>query len=64
MTAGQKRVWQTQWSELGLTQDDLPPGELDLAEWFGRAAPTVLEIGSGMGEATAQLAVAAPDSVS
>ncbi|GAA1163478.1 tRNA (guanosine(46)-N7)-methyltransferase TrmB [Kribbella jejuensis] len=61
MTVGQKRVWQSHWSELGRTQEDLPPGVLDLAGWFGREAPTVLEIGSGMGEATAQLAVAAPD---
>lgn len=61
MTAGQTRVWQTHWSELGRTEEELPPGELDLAKWFGREAPTVLEIGSGMGEATAQLAVAAPE---
>lgn len=61
MTVGQKRVWQSHWSDLGRTQEDLPPGPLDLAEWFGREAPTMLEIGSGMGEATAQLAVAAPE---
>ncbi|WP_432891547.1 tRNA (guanosine(46)-N7)-methyltransferase TrmB [Kribbella sp. CA-245084] len=61
MTAGQTRVWQTHWSELGRTEEDLPSGELDLTKWFGREAPTVLEIGSGMGEATAQLAVAAPE---
>ena len=40
---------------------DLPPGPLDLASWFGRSAPVVLEIGSGMGETTAQLAAEAPD---
>lgn len=61
MTAGQKRVWQSHWPELGRTQETLSPGVLDLAEWFGREAPTVLEIGSGMGEATAQLAVATPE---
>ncbi|MET9275078.1 tRNA (guanosine(46)-N7)-methyltransferase TrmB [Kribbella sp. NPDC003557] len=61
MTAGQKRVWESHWQDLGRTQEDLPPGVLDLAEWFGRDAPTVLEIGSGMGEATAQLAVATPE---
>ncbi|MEU4197667.1 tRNA (guanosine(46)-N7)-methyltransferase TrmB [Kribbella sp. NPDC026611] len=61
MTVGQQRVWQSHWSELGRMQEDLPPGPLDLAEWFGRDAPTVLEIGSGMGEATAQLAVTAPE---
>ncbi|TWD83164.1 tRNA (guanine-N7-)-methyltransferase [Kribbella amoyensis] len=61
MTVGQKRVWATRWSELGRTQEDLPPGAVDLAAWFGREAPTVFEIGSGMGEGTAQLAVATPD---
>jgi tRNA (guanine-N7-)-methyltransferase len=34
---------------------------LDLEAAFGRAAPTVLEIGFGMGEATAQMAAADPD---
>jgi tRNA (guanine-N7-)-methyltransferase len=34
---------------------------LDLAEVFGRAAPVVFEIGSGMGEATAAMAAADPD---
>ncbi|MFG1907728.1 tRNA (guanosine(46)-N7)-methyltransferase TrmB [Kribbella sp. NPDC048928] len=61
MTAGQQRVWRSHWAELGRTQEELPAGTIDLAEWFGRDAPTVLEIGSGMGEATAQLAVAAPE---
>jgi tRNA (guanine-N7-)-methyltransferase len=34
--------------------------EIDLAALFGRAAPVVLEIGSGMGDATAQMAAADP----
>jgi tRNA (guanine-N7-)-methyltransferase len=34
---------------------------LDLAELFGRRAPVVVEIGSGMGDATARLAAADPD---
>ncbi|ADB31695.1 tRNA (guanine-N(7)-)-methyltransferase [Kribbella flavida DSM 17836] len=61
MTVGQQRVWETRWPELGRKLAELPPGELDLAAWFGRSAPVVLEIGSGMGEATAQLAQAAPE---
>ncbi len=60
MTVGQQRVWETHWSELGRKLEDLPAGILDLDAWFGRTAPVVLEIGSGMGEATAQLAQAAP----
>ena len=38
----------------------LPAGATP-AEAFGRQAPLVLEIGSGMGEATAQMAAADPD---
>ena len=34
---------------------------LDFATTFGRDAPTVLEIGFGMGDATARIAAAAPD---
>jgi tRNA (guanine-N7-)-methyltransferase len=34
---------------------------LDLQETFGRAAPTILEIGFGMGEATAHIAALRPD---
>ena len=33
---------------------------LDVAQAFGRVAPTVLEIGFGMGDATAQIAAARP----
>jgi tRNA (guanine-N7-)-methyltransferase len=36
-------------------------GPLDLPTLFGRRAPLVLEIGSGMGEGTAELAAADPD---
>ena len=61
MTAGQQRVWDTHWPELGRKLEEMPAGQVDLAEWFGRKAPTVLEIGSGMGDATAQLALADPD---
>lgn len=41
----------------GLTVSDTP---LDLAALYGRQAPLVLEIGSGMGEATAAMAGADP----
>jgi len=37
------------------------PSVLDLAATFGRDAPCVLEIGFGMGQATAQIAAALPD---
>ena len=37
------------------------PGHPELAALFGREAPVVLEIGSGMGEATVAMAAADPD---
>jgi tRNA (guanine-N7-)-methyltransferase len=37
------------------------PAPLDLAAAFGRKAPTVLEIGFGMGETTAAIATTRPD---
>lgn len=39
---------------------DYAPQPLDLAAAFGRAAPTVLEIGFGMGGATAEIAAGLP----
>lgn len=67
MTAGQQRAWDTTWDELGRELGSLSStgspgalGMLDMATWFGREAPLVLEIGSGMGESTAALAAAAP----
>ncbi|MGH3934397.1 MAG: tRNA (guanosine(46)-N7)-methyltransferase TrmB [Pseudonocardiaceae bacterium] len=61
MTTGQQRAWNQNWERWGADVDALPDGPLDTAGWFGRAAPVVLEIGSGMGESTAAMAVAAPD---
>ncbi|HEY2096102.1 MAG TPA: tRNA (guanosine(46)-N7)-methyltransferase TrmB [Pseudonocardia sp.] len=66
MTDGQEHAWRQSWSTYGR---ELPlneplssaPGEpLDLPRWFGRTAPVIMEIGSGMGESTAALAAAAP----
>jgi tRNA (guanine-N7-)-methyltransferase len=61
MTVGQQRAWDQHWGRLGREVSALPDGPLDLDRWFGRSAPVLLEIGSGMGETTAQLALAAPD---
>jgi tRNA (guanine-N7-)-methyltransferase len=61
MSKGQARAWERNWERLGVTVTELPPGPLDVDAWFGRGAPVVLEIGSGMGETTAQLAEAVPE---
>jgi tRNA (guanine-N7-)-methyltransferase len=49
------------WPMYGVpvAQDPAPP--IDLAQLFGRRAPVVLEIGSGMGECVAAMAQSDPD---
>jgi tRNA (guanine-N7-)-methyltransferase len=65
LTEGQQRAWDRSWPVHGRDVADVvaggPTGGYDPAGWFGRVAPLVLEIGSGMGESTAALALAAPD---
>jgi tRNA (guanine-N7-)-methyltransferase len=58
VTTGQARALQ----ELG-AQFIVPyrPAALDLAQAFGRESPTILEIGFGMGEATAHIAALMPE---
>ncbi|MEU4164682.1 tRNA (guanosine(46)-N7)-methyltransferase TrmB [Actinoplanes sp. NPDC026670] len=48
------------WPSLGLTVTDGDRTPLDLAGLFGRDVPVVLEIGFGMGDATAAMAAADP----
>ncbi|MEV6492112.1 tRNA (guanosine(46)-N7)-methyltransferase TrmB [Actinoplanes sp. NPDC051633] len=48
------------WPVYGLTVRDGDRTPVDPAELFGRDAPTVLEIGFGMGDATAAMAAADP----
>lgn len=61
MTPGQQRAWERAWDRWGSDVVDLPEGPLDTADWFGRTSPVVLEIGSGMGETTAAMALGAPE---
>jgi tRNA (guanine-N7-)-methyltransferase len=63
LTAGQQRAWDRWWPQLGHEVDELVAGTdaFDPPAWFGRRAPLVVEIGSGMGESTAAMAAAAPD---
>jgi tRNA (guanine-N7-)-methyltransferase len=61
MTVGQQRAWEQHWPRLGRAVRDLEPGPIDFDEWFGRRAPVLLEIGSGMGETTSQLAAGSPE---
>jgi tRNA (guanine-N7-)-methyltransferase len=63
LTEGQQHAWERWWHIRGRDVEDLLSGAepFDPPAWFGRTAPLVLEIGSGMGESTAALAAAAPD---
>jgi tRNA (guanine-N7-)-methyltransferase len=57
MGSGQQRALDTLGPRFVLPFRPVP---MDLAATFGRSAPVVLEIGFGMGDATAQIAAAQP----
>lgn len=59
VTATQADALARLWEAYGGDVDDAGP--LDLVAWFGRCAPVVLEVGFGMGDATAALAAAQPE---
>nr|WP_217164378.1 tRNA (guanosine(46)-N7)-methyltransferase TrmB [Streptomyces sp. AC512_CC834] len=59
VTAGQADALQRLWPLWGLDIDG--QRVIDLAELFGNGRPVVLEVGFGMGEATARMAAADPD---
>jgi tRNA (guanine-N7-)-methyltransferase len=58
LTDGQRAAWDRWWPTRG---HEVADPDYDPPAWFGRAAPLILEIGSGMGESTAALAAAEPD---
>ena len=58
MTNAQQRACDTLLPVYGLPYS---PAPIDCATVFGRSAPTILEIGFGMGETTAQIAATHPE---
>lgn len=50
-------AWDRLWGTFGRNVSD---ERVDIREWFARDAPTVVEIGCGMGTATAEMALAEP----
>ena len=58
LTAGQQRALDELWPRYGVEAEG---PLLDLDELFGRQAPKVMEIGIGMGDALAQMALENPD---
>jgi len=58
LTTGQAKAFGTFGEQFLIPYQSTP---LDLTAAFGRVAPTILEIGFGMGEATAHIATVLPD---
>jgi tRNA (guanine-N7-)-methyltransferase len=59
-TPSQRDAWEKHAADWVIPDEAVDQPGADLAEWFGREAPLVVEIGSGVGEATAALAAARP----
>lgn len=60
-TERQQRAWDAHAGAWVVPTDAVDDGAFRAADWFGREAPLVVEIGSGVGEATVALAAARPD---
>jgi tRNA (guanine-N7-)-methyltransferase len=60
LTPAQARAWERQAGRWHLP-DSVAETGFDPASWFGRAAPLVVEIGSGVGETVAAVAVQRPE---
>lgn len=61
LTAKQQDAWDRYVEEWLIPESAVDEPVLDLARWFGREAPLVVEIGSGIGEAVAALAAQRPE---
>ncbi len=55
-TPRQAEAWEKHHEDWVIPDEAVDVETFDLAQWFGREAPLIIEIGSGVGEATAQLA--------
>lgn len=60
-TPSQAAGWEAHGLDWVIPDEAVDDPGFSLREWFGREAPLVVEIGSGVGEATAALAAARPD---
>lgn len=56
----QEQAWARHRHDWWIPDEAVDDPAFDLGEWFGREAPLVVEIGSGVGEATVALAAARP----
>ncbi|HYQ31898.1 MAG TPA: hypothetical protein VEQ83_01690, partial [Lapillicoccus sp.] len=60
-TPRQAESWAAHQADWVIPEEAVDRADFSLVERFGREAPLILEIGSGIGEATAVLAAARPD---
>ncbi len=60
-TPSQAEAWEAYAEEWVIPDEAVDDPTFSLHDWFGRAAPLVVEIGPGVGEATGVLAAARPD---
>lgn len=61
LTDRQAAAWQRRHAQWWVPDEAVDEPGFDVREVFGREAPLVVEIGSGVGEATAELAARRPD---
>jgi tRNA (guanine-N7-)-methyltransferase len=59
-TPSQAAAWEAHHEAWVIPDEAVDRPGFTFAEWFGRQAPLIVEIGSGVGEATAALAAARP----
>lgn len=60
-TPTQQESWDAHHEQWVIPDEAVDEASFSLASWFGRTAPVVIEIGSGVGEATAALAARRPE---
>jgi len=59
-TPSQREAWVAHSEAWVIPEQAVDAPDFRLADWFGRAAPLIVEVGSGVGEATGALAAARP----
>lgn len=59
-TPSQQEAWDAHSADWVIPDDVVDESGFRLADWFGREAPLIVEIGPGVGEATGALAAARP----
>jgi len=60
-TPSQQEAWDAHHAKWVIPDEAVDQPGFSLASWFGREAPVIVEIGSGVGEATAALAARRPE---